>query len=234
MQTQRKISEHHTDIKQALILTCNFSPINFGHKIYWNRLFLFRQYNNVHIFLLAQLIYEGSEVLLSKVKVYFLGGYKTVSSGWDVSETVSLPDVNLSHSDTILYDLTSFNYLTLWIVFWFSITDQWALNSQFFAFLCNNSTYVNTSPGKFLWTFMEFMIIKFSSCSFEFQSYRNKFNPIPCLWRITLGLPDAGVQVGTQASVEMGQGTLALPPPWPPSPAAVGLVMHTISPLLSK
>lgn len=64
-----------------LILSYYFSPINFGQKFSWNRLVLFRQNNNVHIFLLGRLIYEGSEVLLSKVKVYFLGCYKTVSSG---------------------------------------------------------------------------------------------------------------------------------------------------------
>lgn len=112
----RKTSEHHTDIKHALILVCYFSPINFSHKIYWNRLFLFRQNNNVHIFLLGQLIYEGSEVLLSKVKVYFLGGYKTVSSGWDVSETVSLPDVNLSHTVTV--------FCVVWLTLIISLSKQ--------------------------------------------------------------------------------------------------------------
>lgn len=69
-QTQMKTTEHHTDIKDMLILTCYFRPINFGHKIYWTGLFLLNQNNNAHIFLLGQLIYEGSEVLLSKVKIY--------------------------------------------------------------------------------------------------------------------------------------------------------------------
>ena len=104
-------------VNVTLILSTHFSSINFGHKIYWNRFFLFRQNNNVHIFFLEQLIYEGSEVLLSKVKVYFLGGYRILSSGWDVSETVSLPDVNLSYIVTV--------FCMIWLALIISLSKQY-------------------------------------------------------------------------------------------------------------
>lgn len=54
------------------------------------------------------------------------------------------------------------------------------------------------------------------------QSYRNKFNPMPWLWRISVRLPGAWAWAGAQAPMELGQGALALPSHRPPSPAAVG------------